>query len=200
MTASATWLVVARHACTASSMRKHAVGHGKFGVCAQVDEGHRGILDRGSRRLFLASRHARPAYNHAVTSVLNIAAYRFVPKSADLPALRLHTLHAQRAAAGPQRVTVLLAEEGINLFLAGEHRTRCNAWLGGASQPTPRFAGHAGQAKASAPRVPFKRLLVKVKREIIRMNMPAISCGRRSERQPAVEARARCARWLDQGH
>ena len=44
--------------------------------------------------------------------------------------------------------------------------------------------------------MPFKRLKVKVKREIIRMNMPAVQP--QAGRAPAV-APATLARWLDQG-
>ena len=48
--------------------------------------------------------------------ILNISAYRFVPLH-DLPALRTRLRDA--AAALALKGTVLLAEEGINLFLAG---------------------------------------------------------------------------------
>ena len=49
-------------------------------------------------------------------TVLNISAYRFVTLH-DAPALR-ETVHQQASALG-LKGTVLLAEEGINLFLAG---------------------------------------------------------------------------------
>jgi UPF0176 protein len=50
-------------------------------------------------------------------NILNIAAYQFVPIP-DTKALRDHIAEAARAHA--LKGTVLLAEEGINLFLAGE--------------------------------------------------------------------------------
>ena len=52
----------------------------------------------------------------AVPAALNVSAYKFVTLR-DLPALRERLL--ERAAALQLKGTVLLAEEGINLFLAG---------------------------------------------------------------------------------
>ena len=127
----------------------------------------------------------------AVLPVLNISAYRFVVLD-DVDALRAQ-IHAQAASRG-LKGTVLLAEEGINLFLAGPPeavRDFVN-WL----RSDARFA--ALEVKESpSEAVPFGKLLVKVKREIIRMNHPAIRP--QAERAPAVSAQT-LARWLDQGH
>ena len=103
-----------------------------------------------------------------VSPILNVSAYRFVTLG-DLPKLRDRLFaHAQRLGL---KGTVLLAEEGINLFLAGE-AAAVHEWLD-ALRGDARFAGL--QAKESvSDTVPFKRLLVKIKREIIRMNMPAL--------------------------
>ena len=122
--------------------------------------------------------------------VLNVSSYRFVPLD-DLEGLRLR-LHERAAAAG-LKGTVLLAEEGINLFLAGE-ADALRGWLDALREEAP-FAGL--DAKESwSDGMPFKRLKVKVKREIIRMNMPAVrpSAGR----APAV-APATLVRWLQAG-
>ena len=122
--------------------------------------------------------------------VLNVSSYRFVPLD-DLEALRLR-LHERAAAAG-LKGTVLLAEEGINLFLAGE-ADALRGWFDALREEAP-FAGL--DAKESwSDGMPFKRLKVKVKREIIRMNMPAVrpSAGR----APAV-APATLVRWLQAG-
>ncbi|HOX68804.1 MAG TPA: sulfurtransferase [Burkholderiaceae bacterium] len=124
--------------------------------------------------------------------VLNISAYRFVVLD-DVDALRAQ-IHAQAASRG-LKGTVLLAEEGINLFLAGPPEAVRDfvSWL---RRSDARFA--ALEAKESlSESVPFGKLLVKVKREIIRMNHPAIRP--QAERAPAVSART-LARWLDQGH
>ena len=69
-------------------------------------------------------------------TVLNISAYRFVPLP-DAAVLR-ERLHARAAEAG-LKGTVLLAEEGINLFLAGEPGALRGfvAWL----HEDERFAG-----------------------------------------------------------
>jgi UPF0176 protein len=122
--------------------------------------------------------------------VLNISAYRFVALS-DCELLR--PLLAQRAESLDLKGTVLLASEGINLFLAGA-ASSIQTWLD-ALRLDPRFAGL--EAKESwSPAQPFKRLKVKVKREIIRMDwtMPATQA-----RAPAVDALT-LKRWLDQGH
>ena len=126
------------------------------------------------------------------TSVLNISAYKFV-RLDDAPALR-EALHA-RALALNLKGTVLLAEEGINLFLAGtpDHIRAFVATL----HEDARLADLAPKESWSEA-VPFKKLLVKVKPEIIRMNHPAIRPDAQ-ERAPAV-APATVARWLDQGH
>ena len=127
----------------------------------------------------------------AVLPVLNISAYRFVVLD-DVDALRAQ-IHAQ-ASLRALKGTVLLAEEGINLFLAGPPeavRDFVN-WL----RSDARFA--ALEVKESpSEAVPFGKLLVKVKREIIRMNHPAIRP--QAECAPAVSAQT-LARWLDQGH
>ena len=123
--------------------------------------------------------------------VLNISAYRFVVID-DPESLRsqIHEQAASRALKG----TVLLAEEGINLFLAGPPEAVRDfvRWLRGDA----RFAGFEVKESRSAT-VPFGKLLVKVKREIIRMNHPAIRP--QAERAPAVSAQT-LDRWLDQGH
>ena len=90
--------------------------------------------------------------------------------------------------------TILLAEEGINLFLAGP----ADAVHGFVAQlhTDARFADIAPKESWSDVQ-PFKKMLVKVKGEIIRMNRPAIRPA--DGRAPAVPA-ATLKRWLDQGH
>jgi UPF0176 protein len=125
-----------------------------------------------------------------VNTVLNICAYRFVAL-ADTGSLR-ERIHARAAAAG-LKGTVLLAEEGINLFLAGPADGVRNfvAWL----REDERFAALAPRQSWSEA-VPFGKLRVKVKREIIRMNRPAIRP--QAQRAPAVDPHT-LARWLDAG-
>jgi len=125
-----------------------------------------------------------------VNAVLNISAYKFINLE-DPTALR-ETLH-HRASALALKGTVLLAEEGINLFLAGEADAvrQFVAQL----QADIRFTDVTPKESWSATQ-PFQKLLVKVKREIIRMNHPAIQPAQ--GRAPAVSA-ATVRRWLDAG-
>ena len=123
--------------------------------------------------------------------ILNVSAYRFVPVH-DTAALQGSVL-ARTQAAG-LKGTVLIAQEGLNLALAGPApalRTFLS-WL----QADERFADLPLKESFSAG-MPFRRLLVKVKREIIRMNRPAVRPA--AGRAPAVTART-LARWLAQGH
>ncbi|MEK8047093.1 sulfurtransferase [Ideonella margarita] len=123
---------------------------------------------------------------------LNISTYRFVPLD-ELEALR-EQLHAE-AASRQLTGTVLIAEEGINLFLAGPAEA-VRSWLEAAGRIDARLANLAPKESWSDTQ-PFKRLKVKVKAEIIRMNMPAIRPA--EGRAPAVPPRT-LARWLAQGH
>jgi UPF0176 protein len=123
--------------------------------------------------------------------IVNLAAYRFV--AIDDPAAVAARL---RGEAERQRLlgTVLVAAEGINLFLAGEEGgiDAFLAALGGDA----RFAGIEVKLSRSA-HVPFARLKVKLKREIIAFRRDESSPLR--ERAPSIAA-ATLARWLDQGH
>jgi UPF0176 protein len=127
----------------------------------------------------------------AVNKVLNVSAYLFAALP-DAQGLR-HPLRERCVALG-LKGTILLAEEGINLFLAGpEEGVRA---LLAHLRADSRLAQL--QAKESwSETVPFGRMLVKFKREIIRMDRPAIRpAARRAPALPAVTLK----RWLDQGH
>ena len=123
-------------------------------------------------------------------TTLNVAGYRFVPLD-DLAALRLRLFNV--ALAQGILGTVLLADEGINLCLAGAPEG-IKAWLT-LLRADPRFADLATKDSHSASQ-PFQRLKVKLKREIIRMDQPAIAPA--AGRAPAVDATT-LARWITQG-
>jgi UPF0176 protein len=125
-----------------------------------------------------------------MTSVVNIAAYKFVSLDA-LPELRARLLDEAGLAA--LKGTILLADEGINLFLAGS-ADGIDAFLR-TLRADPRFADLEVKFSHSAA-VPFRKLLVKIKREIIRMNHPAIRPE--AGRAPGVDAKT-LARWLEAG-
>ena len=123
--------------------------------------------------------------------MLNISAYLFTPIP-DRDDLRSR-LHADCLASG-LRGTVLLAPEGINMFLAGEAPA-----LRGFLDRVRLEPGMADlEAKESwSDTQPFRKMLVKLKNEIIRMDHPTIRPA--DGRAPAVDA-ATLKRWLDQGH
>ena len=123
-------------------------------------------------------------------SILNIAAYLFVSLD-GLPDLRTKML--EECNSRELKGTILLTGEGINLFLAG----RTDAlrgfldWL----RTDPRFAPL--QAKESwSDDQPFKKMLIKLKNEIIRMNHPTIQPekGRANFIAPK-----KLQEWLDRG-
>jgi UPF0176 protein len=126
-----------------------------------------------------------------VNPVLNISAYRFVALDDPQP-LRERLL--REAGELGLLGTILLAPEGINLFVAGVPEA-IRAFLE-LLRADPRFAG-LNTKESWSGELPFRKLLVKVKREIIRMNQPAIQPS--EGRAPAIGALA-LKRWLDQGH
>ena len=125
--------------------------------------------------------------------ILNIAAYLFVAiDDADALAVRLR----ERAETDGLRGSMLVTPEGLNLFLAGEDIALRGllGWL----RDDPRFA--ALQAKESwSEAIPFARLKVKRKDEIIAFRREHASPLQTGERAPAVEP-ATLARWIRQGH
>ena len=126
-----------------------------------------------------------------MNTVLNISSYKFVPLP-DAAALREVLL--ARAQTLQLKGTILLAEEGINLFLAGP-ADDVRSFVSQLQQD-PRFADISPKESWSDTQ-PFKKMLVKVKGEIIRMNHPTIKPA--DGRAPSV-APATVKRWLDQGH
>lgn len=126
-----------------------------------------------------------------VNTILNIAAYQFVPlDDTEVLCTRLH----ECAQALQLKGTILLASEGINLFLAGSE-TAVRQFVAELRTDT-RFATIETKESWSAVQ-PFRKMRVRVKREIIRMNHPTIVPA--AGRAPAVDAQT-LKRWLSQGH
>ncbi|KAF1685554.1 sulfurtransferase [Pseudoxanthomonas broegbernensis] len=124
--------------------------------------------------------------------ILNAAAYHFVNIS-DPPALAAWL--RERAEAAGLLGTVLVAGEGVNLFLAGADE----ALRGMLEQVRGRPGFEALQAKFShSQRPPFARLKVKVKPEIISFRHPRATPLAAGGRAPAVDPPT-LARWLAQG-
>ncbi len=139
----------------------------------------------------LSSSAAPPvAPDAAAPPVLNVAAYQFA-RLDDLPALRreLKELCVRINLKG----TILLSEEGINLFIAGE-RDDIEALLG----YLRRLPGLAGlEVKESwTDQQPFRRMLVKIKREIIAFGIDTVQPAvHTSPKLPAATLR----QWLAEG-
>jgi len=123
-------------------------------------------------------------------NILNIAAYRFV--ALNDPA-QLRAAFRTRARELGLKGTILIAGEGINLFLAGA-AANVEAFVQ-TLLADARFAPIAVKRSWSASQ-PFRRLVVKIKREIVSMRRPEID--------PAATPAPRLAprelkRWLDEG-
>jgi UPF0176 protein len=124
--------------------------------------------------------------------VLNLSAYKFTPfAEAELPVLR-DRLRARTAELG-LRGTILLATEGINLFVAGP-RAATEA-LVAELRALPGLADLAPKESQSDER-PFNRMLVKIKKEIIAFGQEGIDPAR----APAARLEAATLKqWLDAG-
>lgn len=123
-------------------------------------------------------------------SILNIAAYKFVSLG-DLPNLR--DALKSRCLALQLKGTILLAHEGINLFLGGTSdniATFKDQLRGDPAFDDIRFKD------SFSDHLPFGKLLVKIKQEIIPFGKPAINPAER----PAERLSARTLKaWLDEG-
>ncbi|MGZ8289688.1 MAG: sulfurtransferase [Telluria sp.] len=127
----------------------------------------------------------------SATPYVNIAAYKFVTFD------NTEEMRPQYQAICQQlslRGTILLTPEGINMFLSGtrENIDTYLAWL----RADERFADIEVKESLSEEQS-HKRMLVKIKSEIITMRMPLIKPE--LGRAPAVEPTT-LKRWLDQGH
>ncbi len=125
------------------------------------------------------------------SKILNIAAYKFV----DLPKARLSSLRSElKQTCVPRKIkgTILLSREGINLFLAGREKSVRDFWRHLLSYDW--FSDMTFKASWSDG-VPFKRLVVKVKQEIISMGCPEIEPARAGG--PHIAA-PELKKWLDQ--
>ena len=122
--------------------------------------------------------------------IVNIAAYRFAPLQ-ELQALRTELLAFCNARQ--LRGTILLSTEGINLFVAGDGVSieallaRLRA-IHGLEPLAAKYSYTADQ--------PFRRMLVRIKREIIAFGVPGIDPARRTS--PKI-APLQLKAWLDEG-
>jgi UPF0176 protein len=150
----------------------------------------RAVLDPGGARSTGKRRGGRRRPDIIAPMVVNIAAYLFV--AIDDPRALAEAI---RAHAQALRGTVLVAPEGINVFLAGSEGDIADflAWL----RADPRFAALHPKVSHSA-HLPFGRLRVRLKREIIAFRREG-TAPLAAPRAPAVSP-ATLARWLERGH
>jgi UPF0176 protein len=121
---------------------------------------------------------------------LNISTYRFCELE-NLQELREKILN--QCMVMDLKGTILLAPEGINMFLAAPEQDIRDffIWLG----QFPALKNIVTKDSWSDYQ-PFKKMLVKVKDEIIRMNHPAVKAFQ--ERAPSIPAK-KLKEWLKNG-
>jgi UPF0176 protein len=127
-------------------------------------------------------------------TIVNIAAYKFV--SIDkLDAWKLAL--KERCDELELKGTIILAEEGINLTLAGTHNAIDNFldYLKHGELFRKSFTDLDIKESFSS-RQPFRRMIVRIAKEIITMRKPMIRP--QGGRAPSVDARTLKA-WLDKG-
>lgn len=122
------------------------------------------------------------------TTILNIAGYRFVTLG-QLPLLKNQFMPFCEAHA--LKGTILLSEEGINISLSGtvEAISAFKAML----NADTRFADMSFHEFYSATQ-PFKRLKIKLKKEIITFRQQTNALKRRAKALSPVELK----KWLDE--
>ena len=124
------------------------------------------------------------------STFVNIAGYKFVTLG-DLSDLKAELL--PRCRELELKGTILLSTEGINLFLAGD-RKGVDTFLNELRQREP-FADFEVKESVSDHQ-PFNRMLVRLKKEIISMGVPAIVPEQRTS--PKLKA-TELKQWLDDG-
>ena len=105
-----------------------------------------------------------------MNDIINISSYKFVNLAKErLPVLR--ELFRSKTREWGLKGTILLSEEGINLFLAGT-RDQIDTF-GELLWGFPEFADMEFKESPSSDK-PFTRMLVKIKQEIIAMGVPEV--------------------------
>ncbi len=122
--------------------------------------------------------------------VTNLAAYRFVELS-GLKELREELLALCKDAG--LRGTILLSTEGVNLFVAGAARGISK--LMGRLREIPGLEDFEGKISESEDQ-PFRRMLVRIKKEIISFGVEGVEPGKRTS--PKLSAKE-LKQWLDEG-
>jgi UPF0176 protein len=125
-----------------------------------------------------------------MSAFVNISTYKFTPLE-NLPPLRERLLAF--CEARELKGTILLSPEGINVFVAGT-RENVDALLA-ELRALPGLASLAPKESESAKQ-PYKRMLVKVKKEIIAFGIEGIDPARKPTQKLAART---LKQWLDEG-
>lgn len=125
-----------------------------------------------------------------MAQVVNIAGYKFLPL-VDLPALRGRL--SRRCHELGLKGTILLSPEGINLFVAG---SRCAVDAVVAELRTMEGLAEFEVKESVSAEQPFRRMLVKIKQEIIAFGVEGIEPARATS---AKIAPRELKQWLDEG-
>lgn len=125
-----------------------------------------------------------------MSKIINLAAYHFAPLQ-DTRSLRQELLG--RCREWELKGTILLASEGINLFVAGmaENVERLVEHL----RSVPGLSGLEVK-RSESDHQPFNRMLVRLKKEIIAFGVEGIEPGRRTSPKLPPET---LKQWLDEG-
>ncbi len=125
--------------------------------------------------------------------ILNISTYKFIEISTEKLVFFKQNFYAQCLNLN-LKGTIILATEGVNIFLAGRPQDIQSFFV--YLNNIDEFSDI--QAKESfSNKVPFRRLIVKIKPEIITMRSPVIRP--QEKRAPAVSPK-KLLEWLRQGH
>ncbi len=122
--------------------------------------------------------------------IINISAYRFAALT-DLKSFRAKLIEQIRASG--LKGTILISPEGLNLFVAGaeaavEELLETLRAIPGLEALTPKYSRSVEQ--------PFRRMLVRIKKEIIAFGVPGIDPVHRPSPKLAPET---LKQWLDEG-
>jgi len=128
------------------------------------------------------------------TKIANVTGYKFAELS-ESPLYQWREMLLRKCKELELKGSIILAKEGINLFLAGTS-TSCEVLLS-LVRALPGLEGLQSQLKRSySDHQPFTRMLVKVKREIIVFGVPEVNPARYTS--PHISPRE-LKLWLDEG-
>lgn len=122
--------------------------------------------------------------------IVNVSAYKFLELS-DLPNLKARLL--EKALELQLRGTILISHEGINCFFAGSELST-SAYQHFISD-TLGF-GELPYKLSPSSHQPFRRMLVRIKKEIISMGIPSIQPQHYTSRRISVQE---LKQWYDEG-